>query len=272
MEEPKLDIRGIQKARPTLVDRGLDIKPARNMFEEFMFARLGKTEGEASKFAQYGKTEGREDTANVNNKQLIKQAYGGTLALAIAMMEDKYLDANPHKEYPFGDAYPQDDKDRSRAGKNKECDAANFGIYKMNWYMISKCPTGIALRNSSANLPRFPSAPLLDKTCKPQDWEIEKKVGKQINDSPKLATQILIEAMRKWSMDAPYPPITHKGNFWAGHRWGQKGIDFYMMLNQKDKQDILNYYDAVMFIKNKCDNDPNVWTTKTRYWKFIPAI
>ena len=42
-----------------------------------------------------------EDTANVGAKRAIQSAGGGTLALAIAMEEDKHLDAHPHSDYPF---------------------------------------------------------------------------------------------------------------------------------------------------------------------------
>src|ERR1700691_527795 len=70
-----------------------------------------------------------DSTATVGTKWAIKNATGGdTLALAIAMLETSDLRSN----YPFGDVTAD------KPPVPKTGDAANFGIYKMNWYMIQQ--------------------------------------------------------------------------------------------------------------------------------------
>jgi hypothetical protein len=85
------------------------------------------------------------------------------------MLEDKSLPA----DYPFGDQSP--------GGVPKIGDAANFGIFKMNWYMIRQCPSAMAILGSQ------PASTA---------W---KTVGATINSNPTLATQILLEGMGLWS-------------------------------------------------------------------------
>jgi glycosyl hydrolase family 134 len=186
-----------------------------------------------------GKTEDKENTANVNTKYAIRKAGGTTLALAIAMLEDKHLRAN----YPFGDIYPD--------GKPKIGDAANFGIYKMNWYMIQQCPS--AKRIIGNRPPSFV-------------WQ---NMGTRINNDPQLATEILLQAMKLWSTDLPNPTIPKTGNFWAGHRWGESGLK---NLTGTNWNDILRYYQSVQAIKSKCDNDDTVWESDVRYWVNLPPV
>lgn len=57
-----------------------------------------------------------------SRKQQVRNAGGNVLDLAVAMLETDRMNTN----YPYGD--------------NKRDDAANFGIFKQNWYMLrSKC-------------------------------------------------------------------------------------------------------------------------------------
>jgi hypothetical protein len=177
-----------------------------------------------------------ENTAKVDTKRAIMSKGGGTLALAIAMSEDKHLDGQPHADYPFGDVMPD--------GTPKIDDWANFGIYKMNWHMIQQCPSAQALIGS-----RPPS----------YVWEM---VGKRINGDPALATTILLEAMRKWATGPPNPAAPAPGNFWAGHRWGESGLK---NLAGTRWSDILEYYCAVQTVKGRCDQDATVWTSAVRY-------
>ena len=176
---------------------------------------------------------GSEFSASTATKAAIFRAGGGTLVLAIAMLEDKTLLC----DYNFGD--------------NKEEDAANFGIFKMNWYMIRQCASGIAL---------------IGNRIGPDVWS---NTGPAINADAALATQILLEAMDKWSIDAPDPDNPVSENFWAGHRWGETGL---RSLAGTDWNDILRYYRAVKAIEAQCNADPTVWTTSIRYWVDVPPI
>jgi hypothetical protein len=57
-------------------------------------------------------------------KGQVLAAGGTTLDLAIAMLETE----NMGTDYDYGD--------------NKDFDAANFGIFKQNWYMLRQCASG----------------------------------------------------------------------------------------------------------------------------------
>lgn len=184
----------------------------------------------------------QSDTANFRIKQLIKAAGGDTLHLAIAMLEDEALDSYPHlPEYPFGDKYP--------SGEIKTGDAACFGIYKMNWYMIRQVLSYMGMMECN---------PIADAWI---HW------GRRINSEATLATQILLRAMTMWSAAQPTPTNTQT-NFWAGHRGGSTGFE------GKAPKDwrILGYYLAVQAIKDSCDADPTVWETSVRYGADIPPI
>jgi hypothetical protein len=137
--------------------------------------------------------------------------------------------------------------------------AANYGIYKMNWYMIERTPLGERLAGLAS------SDPKLQK----KNSAIQAAVGKLINDDRTLATRILMEAMRKWDISPPDPLHPTKGNFWAGHRWGGSGLS---NTSDADWSDIQDYYRSVQEIKFKCDHDPNVWESADRHWHDVPAI
>lgn len=181
----------------------------------------------------------KENTANINTKTAIRSSGGGTTHLAIAMLEDKRLEAT----YPFGDKLPD--------GTPKTGDAANFGVYKMNWYMIKQCPS---------------ARPLIGSPAIASAWQV---AGKRINSDPGLATKLLSEAMVLWSTAAPNPSAPTGGNFWAGHRWGESGLK---NLPTTDWLDIQTYYHAVLQIKAACDADPNVWTSKVRYYVKVKNV
>jgi hypothetical protein len=162
---------------------------------------------------------GSQPTAAVATKVGIKSSAGGTLALAIAMLETSDLLCN----YPFGD--------------NKVGDAANFGIYKMNWGMIKQCPSA-----AGSDAPHL---------------------GPALNNDPALATKILLEAMHIWMTNPPEPNHPIANNFWAGHRQGSTGLSNAVGANWDDIQD---YYLAVQVIKAKCDGNATVWNSNIRYW------
>ncbi len=184
----------------------------------------------------------QENTANVSAKSAILRAGGGTLALAMAMLEDKHLNAVPHSDYPFGDQYPN--------GQLKIEDAANFGVFKMNWHMIKQCPSMNMIAGNSAG------------SC---SWRV---VGARINGDPKLATQLLMEAMKIWTSAAPNSAAP-LGNFWAGHRWGESGLKG---IPPTDWNDVSCYYRSVQAIKQKCDSDPTVWNTTVRYGAWVKPV
>jgi hypothetical protein len=166
-----------------------------------------------------------QNTATPATKAAIKANLGGTLALAIAMQETSDLLCN----YDFGDG--------------KDGDSANFGIYKMNWFMLKQLtttPVGV-----------------------PDD------VGRRINTDPALATQILLEAMRRWSINPPEPNHPVANNFWAGHRQGETGLSYPTAANWDDIQD---YYLAIQVIKAKCDGNDSVWDTPIRYGLDVDPI
>jgi hypothetical protein len=193
-------------------------------------------------------------TADVATKQIIQSSQGGTLALAIAMLEDATLSA----DYPFGDG---------KAGW-----AANFGIFKMNWFMICQCPTAARLiapdfvftgTSTEAN-GRIGEVALCELN----------RVGTIINGDAGLATAILKEAMARWSIAEPI--VGDLGNFWAGHRWGESGLR--NLSPHKDWPlgrmwpDIQLYYRSVQWAKHMCDHDPRVWTTPVRYGAIVPPV
>lgn len=225
----------------------------------------------------------KEKTASRLVKQIIKQTCDAVgrpdladWALAIAMQEDKTLSGN----YPFGDIFPEDPKrpgrleevlqypeldPTARPGFPKRGGAANFGIYKMNWYMIKQCESAKSRAKS------------LDIDVNARNAWIP--VGQEINNDPGLATQILIEAMSKWSTVKPaYPELKDKevGNFWAGHRFGSSGLNDEpppgMSLAEMRKS-ILNYYDAIWIIRAYIESDRDkAWNTPLRYGEDVPNI
>ena len=168
-----------------------------------------------------------QPTATPATKYAIQTNLGGTLQLAIAMVET----FNLLSTYDFGD--------------NKQDDAANFGIYKMNWGMIQKCPSAMAIGADAA------------------------EVGPKINADPALATKILLEAMQIWSINPPEPNHPVANNFWAGHRQGSTGLNNGDGVNWDDIQD---YYLGVQVLKAKCDGDSDVWTSGVRYYVDIDPI
>lgn len=213
--------------------------------------------------------------------------------LAIGMMETRDLSAS----YKFGDVWPPPEgnidlremldnlryqplrTDVSIAPQmfsdtlpvgHKTDDAANFGLYKMNWYMIKQCP------RAQQVIQRVRS----EKTDLKKDGEIQEAVGKEINKDVVLATEILLDAMTIWSTAEPDPANRTPNNFWAGHRMGETGLRNLPpnWFGKRDKLrdsywlDILGYYKAVKAIKITCDQHPNIWHNNRRYYSYVPAI
>jgi hypothetical protein len=213
------------------------------------------------------------------NKDIIR-SFGSksTVLLAVAMEENNTISS----DYPFGDVYPKlvapgfdprqavheqfsgklgliEAKPETYTyqpdelpGGQKHGDAANFGLYKMNWLMISQTETGKKLIKQE----RARQAREIHKAKQdfaPTDWNVEAAVGGKINADTALATRIMLEAMDKWHAEIPPDPTRPKpGNFWAGHRAGWTGLN---SPASADWDDILFYYDAVMAIKGQLDSD-----------------
>jgi hypothetical protein len=196
----------------------------------------------------------RSDRADVATKQIIQSNQGGTLALAIAMLENATLSA----DYPFGD--------------RKVGWAANFGVFKMNWYMICQCPT--AARLIAADFVFNGSSAETNGQIGTVALCEANRIGTIINGDAGLATVILREAMGKWSTAAPM--LGDLGNFWAGHRWGESGLRNLPVGNDwpitRMWPDIRLYYRAVQWGKRMCDHDPFVWTTSVRYGALVPPV
>ena len=137
-------------------------------------------------------------------------------------------------------------------GGQKTGDAANFGLYKMNWLMIKQTPTGkslIANEYASQSL----ETGLIGNEFEPTEWNIEAAVGRRINADTAIASRIMLEAMKKWHAEiAPDPRRPKKGNFWAGHRAGWTGLNDPA---SADWDDIFSYYRAIIAIKARLDSD-----------------
>jgi hypothetical protein len=208
---------------------------------------------------------------NVGNKKAIVNAAlilsrnnteFAAYALAIAMSETRVLTGNTggpgdNSEYPW-----RDSKSPSNgfSGPYKDGDASNFGIYKMNWYMIRHSNTMKANNNGKVIGP-FAYGAYKDKN----GW------GQKINTNIGLATRILYDY---WSTIKTRPHGTSANgnssanknvgrahNFWGGHRFGQTGwndgnSNFYggnQARNTYGWQNTIDYWYAVQSVNNEID-------------------
>jgi hypothetical protein len=227
----------------------------------------------------------------IRRKAIIKEkTHGNTWILAIAMMETETL-REDDPNYPVGDAYPPAVKYQySQPGLQvpvvappflsnlrmerpvisgdlfptpKTGEAANYGIYKMNWYMIQRTKTGAELlKTARAEHPSL------------TDDALSKAAGSYLDNVKELeglqkATQVIIEAWEKWGHDAPDGNNLKKSAFWAGHRWGGSGL---LDKTYSHFQDVLAYYKGVERIKRCCDADRDVWTNSVRYYAAVSAV
>jgi hypothetical protein len=174
------------------------------------------------------------------------------------MLESERLSA----DYPFGDVYPAWAPSGPGTLVLKTGDAANFGIYKMNWFMIRQLLIGKDEMRKAGGGEWGVGEAL-------PDGEVEKIVGARINADAGLATRILLEAFASSSLSAPDPAHPEVRNFWGGHRWGESGWTNAPGTNWRD---VRRYYDAVMMIKAACDDDPAIWTSDIRYGVLVPNV
>lgn len=152
-------------------------------------------------------------------KKAILSSGGNVLDMAVAMLETGNMDATPSRSYPYGDG--------------KTGDAANFGIFKQNWFMIRTSVSQYA--NPTAS---------------------QYQAGAALNTNLSWDIQVLYASQQKYGMDL----------WFAGHRNGQPG------LANPNTADINNYKRAVYWIKSQIDSDPKYLTDDTRFYVVVPAI
>jgi hypothetical protein len=150
-----------------------------------------------------------------SRKSAVRNAGGTTLDLAIAMLETDTMTTN----YTYGDG--------------KTGDAANFGIFKQNWYMIRQAVSQYS--GYEAN-----------------EWN----AGDALNSDLSWDIQVRHAAQSKWGEDT----------WFAGHRNGQTG------LSNPNTQDIANYRTAVYWIQTQINSSSTYLSDDTRFWVSVPAI
>jgi hypothetical protein len=150
-----------------------------------------------------------------SRKQAVLAAGANSLDLAIAMLETEHMTP----DYPYGDG--------------KTGYAANFGIFKQNWFMIRKVEPEF-VRTKAADYDR----------------------GAVLNTDLGRDVAVLHAAQRRWSLEV----------WFAGHRNGESG------LHRPDTEDIARYRSAVYWIRDQIDADPANRTNDTRFWVQVAPI
>ncbi|NUT93742.1 MAG: hypothetical protein HOY78_17155 [Saccharothrix sp.] len=148
-------------------------------------------------------------------KLQVRDAGATVLDLAVAMLETERMDT----DYPYGD--------------DKKDDAANFGIFKQNWFM---------LRNACAHF----------RDQSTNQWHN----GATLNTD--LATDL---TCLHQSQD--FYGLT---TWFAGHRNGETGI------KNPDTDDITTYKTAIHWIRTQLDTTPANLTNNTRFWVDVHPI
>ncbi|RCI00777.1 hypothetical protein CU097_015794 [Rhizopus azygosporus] len=148
-------------------------------------------------------------------KQEILSSGGEVLDLAIAMLESDHMIT----DYAYGD--------------NKSGDAANFGIFKQNWFM---------LRTSTSQFKGQPASDSNDGAVLNKDLKADIKAR---HESQKFY------GTEKW---------------FGGHRNGESG------LNNSDTADINTYKSGVYWIQDQLSSDPKYLKDDTRFWVDVTPI
>ncbi|KIL93662.1 hypothetical protein FAVG1_02222 [Fusarium avenaceum] len=150
-------------------------------------------------------------------KQAILNAGGNTLDLAIAMLEDRRMQTN----YTYGDG--------------KTLDAANFGLFKVNWGMLRICASRAGFKGQRED---------------------------QWNNGAILNSDVRADVASRWDCQKHYG--TQK--WFAGHRNGATGLD------HPDTPDIKFYRESVEWIQSQIDSDPKYKSDDTRFWVDVTPI
>ncbi|KAG0739133.1 hypothetical protein G6F57_011750 [Rhizopus arrhizus] len=148
-------------------------------------------------------------------KQEILNSGGGIWDIAIAMLENEHLST----DYAYGD--------------NKSGDAANFGIFKQNWFM---------LRTSASQFKGQPAS--------------KSDTGAVLNKDLKADIKARQESQKFYGVD----------KWFGGHRNGESG------LSNPDTQDITNYKNGVTWIHDQLAKDKKYLSDDTRFWVDVVAI
>ncbi|MCC8251518.1 hypothetical protein [Saccharothrix luteola] len=150
-----------------------------------------------------------------SRKQQVRNAGANSLDLAVAMLETERMDTN----YPYGD--------------NKRDDAANFGIFKQNWYMLrSKCDRFRGQTTSQWNN------------------------GAALNSNLSADISCLHQSQNAYGMNT----------WFGGHRNGQTGI------NNPNTSDINGYKTAVYWIRDQLNSNSANLSNDTRFWVDVKPI
>ncbi|CRG85396.1 hypothetical protein PISL3812_02470 [Talaromyces islandicus] len=148
-------------------------------------------------------------------KQAITSAGGTTLDLAIAMLETDDMNT----DYTYGD------------GKTE--DAANFGIFKQNWFM---------LRTSTS--------------------EFNGESTADYNDGAVLNSGLAEDITTRHESQSHYGYDV----WFAGHRDGESGVQ------NPSTDDINRYKSAVEWIQEQLESSSTYLTDDTRFWVDVTAI
>jgi hypothetical protein len=148
-------------------------------------------------------------------KQQVLKAGAGTLNLAVAMLETDTMQAN------------------YIAGDGKTGDAANYGIFKQDWYMLRNACSRFSGRLAS----QYTSGAILSST---------------------LSADVLCvnQSQRYYGLTA----------WFAGERNGQTGI------SHPNTPDIAMYKTAVYWIQSQLTSQTANLSNNTRFWVAVPAI
>lgn len=220
---------------------------------------------------------------NINNKTAVVNAAltlsnnnidFAAYALAIAMQETRVLTSNTgpaghNSEYPWRDSKLPGN---SFSGPFKDGDSSNFGLYKMNWYMIRHSNT-MKANNGGNVLGAYAYGNYGDSN----GW------GQKINNNIGLATRILYDYWNTMSSrpngtsadgnSSEDPNAGRARNFWGGHRYGQTGWNDGNSnfnggtrgVNREGWQNTIDYWYAIYKLKNEIDGQlQNFKTTKRR--------
>ncbi|KAL0934030.1 uncharacterized protein CTRU02_210829 [Colletotrichum truncatum] len=152
-----------------------------------------------------------------SRKKAILDAGGNTLDLAIAMLEDERMQTN----YPYGDG--------------KTLDAANFGVFKVNWGMLRTCASRAGFKGQR------------------QD---------QWNNGAKLNSDIYADVASRWDCQNYFG----YQKWFAGHRNGETG------LNNPNTEDIKFYRESVEWIQRQIDSNSKYKSDDTRFWVDVTPI
>ncbi|KAF5583100.1 uncharacterized protein FSUBG_13221 [Fusarium subglutinans] len=158
-------------------------------------------------------------------KQAILNAGGNTLDLAIAMLEDEHI---------------WQIKTQISIGGGKTLDAANFGVFKVNWGILRVCAkrAGFVGQATFVTRTRSPTALFTH------------------------SSDIYADVASRWDCQEQYG----YDKWFAGHRNGATG------LSNPNTEDIRFYRESVEWIQKQIDSKSTYKTDDTRFWVDVTPI